>query len=191
MLASWRPTSRCLAIWSVRDGWAVPENSIMCFLVIISFMDPTGRPPPGLPAVLLPSLALPLWLPPLRVPLHNPLLGPFHRQGAVRDIPGDGRARSRYRISSYPDRSNQHRIRTDERSVADDRPMLLVPVEVAGDRSRADIRALADLSVTDIREVRNLTSFTDSGRLDLNKRAGLGIRCQHGSGSDVGVRPDG
>src|SRR5918996_2798790 len=122
----------------------------MCFLVMISCMDPTGRPPPGLPAALLPSLALPLWLPPFGVPLDHPLLGALHRQRAVRDVPGDGRARPGDRLSTQSDRSNQHRIRTDECAVADHCPMLLVSVVVAGDGPRADVRALADLGIADV-----------------------------------------
>ncbi len=57
--------------------------------------------------------------------------------------------------------------------------MLAESVEVAGDGTGTDVRALADRGVADIGEVRHLAALADFGGLDLDEGARLGTAVQH------------
>src|SRR5580765_5665604 len=68
--------------------------------------------------------------------------------------------------------------------------------EVGGDVAGADVRALADLGVADVGEVRDLGAGADLGVLDLHEGPGLralrelGARTEVGEGADEDAGPD-
>src|SRR5262245_18907734 len=98
---------RHAAISSASAGCVVPENTIIRFRVRMSRM--TGPlPPASAIASSPPCLALALV-----VALDDALLGPFHRQRARGNVPGDHRAGSRPRPLSDLQWRHQHRIRAD------------------------------------------------------------------------------
>ena len=62
---------------------------------------------------------------------------------------------------------------------------------VGGDRAGADVRALADVGIADVREVRHLRTLADVRVLDLHECPGLRARFENRSGAKVTERPDG
>ena len=73
---------------------------------------------------------------------------------------------------------------------ADRRAVLVDAVVVGGDRGGAEVRALADVGVADVGEVRDLGARADVGVLDLDERADLRALAQDGAGAQVGERAD-
>ena len=63
-------------------------------------------------------------------------------------------------------------------------------VVVGEDRARPDVAALADLGVTDVRQVRHLGAFAEVGLLGLDERADLALAPETVPGRHVGERPD-
>jgi hypothetical protein len=68
--------------------------------------------------------------------------------------------------------------------------VLVLSVVVGEDRARPDVAALADLGVTDVREVRHLGAFAQGGLLRLDERADLARAPDDRAGPDVGERTD-
>src|SRR5688500_2250260 len=62
--------------------------------------------------------------------------------------------------------------------------------KVRGDRSCADVRALSDLRIADVGEMRHLRVLPDGRLLDLDERAGLRTRPEDGSRAKVTEGPD-
>src|SRR5690606_5895142 len=113
-----------------------------------------------------------------------------HTQRVVRDILSNGRACGGGRHCTYRYRRHQRRVRADEGTVADTGHELVHPIVVAGDGTRADIRAAAHLRVTDVGQVIDLRAGTQHGLLGLDKVADLGSGVQPGTGTQPGIRTD-
>src|SRR5436309_6308137 len=69
--------------------------------------------------------------------------------------------------------------------------MLREAVVVRGDRAGTDVRALADIGVSDVGEVWNLRAWADDGVLDFHEGADLRAGAHPGAGPQVGERADG
>src|SRR5713226_9615836 len=69
---------------------------------------------------------------------------------AVGDVPGDDRAGPGASSSTKFDGSHQHRVDPDEGAVADLGAVLVSPIEVGRDRTRADVGVLAEVGVPEI-----------------------------------------
>src|SRR6266508_1224496 len=74
--------------------------------------------------------------------LDHALLAPLDCQGPRRNVLRDGGPGARPAPVPHRDRGHQHRIRADEGLVAHHGGVLVVPVVVAGDGARADVREL-------------------------------------------------
>src|SRR6185437_14627814 len=88
------------------------------------------------------------------------------------------------------DRRDQRRIRADESALADLGPVLGEAVVIAGDRSRADIRARADMRVAEISEMIGLGAIVDAGRLYLDEVANVYVGAEVRAGPQPGERTD-
>src|SRR5215203_1970077 len=106
--------------------------------------------------------------------------GPRSSDGerAGRDILGDDRSRRNPSTLANLDRSNECILDAGPDVARDRRAALRLPGFVRivhGDVPRGDVRALADLGVADVREVRNLRPRAHARVLDLHERARLRV----------------
>src|SRR5207342_1155535 len=69
--------------------------------------------------------------------------------------------------------------------------VLLLAVVVGEDRAGADVGALADLGVADVRQVWNLGAVADLGVLGLDEGADLAADTERGARPEVGERANG
>src|SRR5574340_1137631 len=99
--------------------------------------------------------------------VHLPPAGDGERSG--RDILDDRRSRANIGALSDANRRDELRIAANEGAVLDHRLVLLLAVVVARDRARADVHALADDRVAEIREVVRLRSPAERGLLQLDE----------------------
>src|SRR5215813_14075311 len=97
------------------------------------------------------------------------------------NVPGDHGAGARVRLVADLDRRDEDGVGRDPSVLPDLGPVLLPPVVVGGDRPRADVGAVADLGVADVREVWNLRPLTDLRVLDLDERADVGAGSEAGA----------
>ena len=74
------------------------------------------------------------------------------------------------------------RVGADESALANLGPVLAEAIEIAGDRSRADIGFRPDRGVTDVRQVIDLGALADVGLLELHEIADLGAFSKLGPG---------
>ena len=112
------------------------------------------------------------------------------RVAVVRDIFGDDGPGSGSRSITDANRSDQHRVGADEGVLADDRSLLRLAVEVAGDRARADVGSRTHLGVADITEVSDLDVLADAGFLEFRVRADMDARLDLAAGADGRIRAD-
>src|SRR5678815_3979920 len=110
----------------------------------------------------------------LGVPLFALLPNPGEGEGIGRDVFRDRGARSDVGAAADSNRRDELRIASYERTVLDDRHVLLEAVVVAEDGARADVRARADDAVAEIGEVVRLRSFAERGLLRLDEVADMG-----------------
>src|SRR5436190_1154427 len=87
---------------------------------------------------------------------------------------------------SYSIAGDEGRVDARVDAGPDRRAVLVAAVVVGGDVAGGDVAVLADVGVADVGEVRDLRARADLGVLDLDKRAGLGLRVQVGAGAQVG-----
>ena len=107
-----------------------------------------------------------------------------------RDVVGDHAARSGVGPVADCDRRDEGRVDARLDARADRRAVLADPVVVGGEVAGADVRALPDVRVADVGQVRHLRAGADLGVLDLHERPRLGFAVQVGGGAQVGERPD-
>src|SRR5262249_42601292 len=107
------------------------------------------------------------------------------------NVPGDHGTGARVRLVADLDRRDEDGVGRDPSVLPDLGPVLLPPVVVGGDRPRADVGAVADLGVADVREGWNLRPLTDLRVLDLDERADVGAGSEAGAGPEANVRPHG
>jgi hypothetical protein len=88
-------------------------------------------------------------------------------------------------------RGDEHRVDAEEGVPAHACPVLDPAVPVGSDRTRADVRALADLGVADVAHVVLLDPRTEPAVLDLGVVADLGARADVAARAEVAVRADG
>ena len=92
------------------------------------------------------------------------------------------------------DRRDQHAVRPDARVVVDHGPMLVRPVVVRRDRSRAEVHAGAHGRVADVGQMVGLRPAADGACLDFDEIAHVNIgskiraRAQARVGADPGIR---
>ena len=91
---------------------------------------------------------------------------------------------------THNDRSDEHRVGTDERILADYRLVLGLAIEVTRNRAGADIRTLTDIGVADIAEMSDLHALTDSRFLEFGMCADVGTRLNRAAGADCGIGAD-
>ena len=73
---------------------------------------------------------------------------------------------------------------------ADDRPVLVLAVVVRRDGAATDVRARADVRVTEVREVLRLRALADDRLLRLDEVADLGAVLEHRARAKVAERAD-
>src|SRR4051812_6338042 len=83
------------------------------------------------------------------------LSGAGDAQCVLGDVLRDDAAGSGVRPVADLDGRDERRVHTGSPIGPDLGPMLLAPVVVGGDVARADVRVLADVGVTDVRQVRD------------------------------------
>src|SRR5262249_6877197 len=132
-------TLRCSAISLLSCSLPRPAKSISFFLVTSSI----ARSP--LPPLVPFSLAL---VEPAFCDLRRDALR--HRTG--RDVLGDDGAGAGVRLVAHLDRGDEDRVGRDPGVLPHLRAVLLPPVVVGGDRPGADVGAIADLGVADVRQ---------------------------------------
>lgn len=84
-------------------------------------------------------------------------------QGVFRNLLGNGAAGTDVGVGLYGYRSNQIGVAADKGIVADDGAMLFLAVVVDSDAATAHINTAADITVTDIRQMRQLGACADVG----------------------------
>lgn len=88
---------------------------------------------------------------------------------AFRNVPRYDRSGTGQRAVSDPNGGDQRRVRSDRDVAPDDRGVLLLSVEVAGDRPGADVGLFADRRVAEVRQVANLHAARQLRLLDLHE----------------------
>ena len=107
------------------------------------------------------------------------------RERIGRHVLRDGRSGGDVRARANAHRRDQLRIRSDERAVLDDGLVLVHAVVIARDRAGADVRALADRGVAQIRQMVGLRAASQRRFLELDEIAD--VRAV----ADVGLRAAG
>src|SRR5512145_2765273 len=113
-----------------------------------------------------------------------------HRERAWRHVTAHDRPATGHGAVADAHRRDERVVGPGPGMPPDRRTVLVHPVVVGEDRARADVRALADLRVADVGQVRDLRAVADLGVLGLDERADLALRAEHGAGTQVGERPD-
>lgn len=118
------------------------------------------------------------------------LPGAGDAERAIGDVAGDDRARRGHRVVSDLHRGHEHTIgpRLDAR--ADAGRVLAEAVVVRGDVAGADIRPLANVGVTNVREMGHLCPGPDARFLGLDECADLRALRKVRLGTQIGERPD-
>src|SRR6185369_15151811 len=98
------------------------------------------------------------------------------RQRPSRNRIGDDAARAHVAVGADFDRSDQRRIAADKRARPDLGAMLQLAIVVTGNRTRADVRMVADLGVAQVREMLALRLSAEPGFFQLDEIADLGAR---------------
>src|SRR3546814_65516 len=114
------------------------------------------------------------------------------RQGQLigRGVAGQCRAGTQGGAFAHGDRRHQLRVRTHEYIVFDDGAEFIDAVVIAGNRARADIDALADGRVANVREMVGLGCAAQRAFLDLDKIAHMRARPDVGPRTQARIRPD-
>src|SRR5215831_1537090 len=112
------------------------------------------------------------------------LARPRDRQRILRHVLGDDAAGRDISAIADRNRRDQSRVRPDKHVVADDGPVLVEAVVIAGDRAGADIRAGADLAVAEIGEMVGLGAPAQPGRLHFDEIADMHLGFEHRAGAE-------
>src|SRR3954451_19482183 len=188
-------TPSCSPIALARSGCERPAKTISRFCGPRSIQWPglmtaagSAGSRPGSRSV---SSVVALSMPVVDVAPFRDLPGRESCQRARRDIFCDHRTCCNPSVVPDLDRCNERIVDSGPDVAADPRPFLRLAglvVEVGGHVSGADVRARADLRVAHVREVRHLRALADARVLQLDERAGLRARGEHGAGAQVAER---
>src|SRR4029077_15899100 len=110
---------------------------------------------------------------------------------AVGDVFGDHRAGPGSRALAKFDRSDEHRVHTDESAVADLGAVLVLAIEVGCDRAGADVGILAKVGVAEVRDMRDLAVPPHPGPHELGEAADVDVFGDLGAGPDLREGPAG
>ena len=99
-----------------------------------------------------------------------------HAQGVGGHVLGDRRARRDVGVRADAHRRDELRVRSDERAVFDHRRVLLDAVVVAGNGAGADVDALADRRVAEVRQMIGLGLRPERRLLQLDEVADVRVR---------------
>ena len=113
------------------------------------------------------------------------------RRARRRHVLANHRAGRRIGVVAHRHRRHERRVDTHLHARADCGPVLAVAVVVGRDRAGAQVRALADVGVADVGEMRDLAPRPDFRVLDLDERARLRPLAQDRPRAQIGERPDG
>src|SRR5690606_20348027 len=105
--------------------------------------------------------------------LEVPLRSHAHRERSGRDVLAHDRTGTGLRTRPERDGRDHDGVRAGVHMVADDRAVLVDVVVVGRDGARAEVDALADLGVADVRQVRHLAARADRRVLDLDEGSRL------------------
>src|SRR5699024_1515119 len=94
---------------------------------------------------------------------------PTDGQLASRRIPVHGRSGADESAGTDLDRRHQTTVGPDEGFIADDRPVLVDPVIVAGNGARTNVDAVTDGRIAHVAEMIDLAAFAHLGLLDFDK----------------------
>ena len=104
-----------------------------------------------------------------------------HCQGPGRNILSDDRSRSRIRSIADSNRSDEHVVRARARVSAHLGAVLVDAVVVGRNRAGANVGALADRGVADVREVRHFGPAAEGGVLHLDESAHFALVADDGT----------
>src|ERR1700678_4137867 len=109
---------------------------------------------------------------------------------AFGNILGDDRTGAGQRPVADGDGSDQRLIRADCNVASDDRWMLPLAVEVAGNRSGAHVRLFADRCIPQVRKMADLDAAGQIRFLDLDEVTDVSLLAEPSLTTEMGERPD-